>query len=60
MGFPVSFERIAVKAKWNWRKFLENLKKQGIKVSQETYEEALRLRKSLGHRVKVFELEYED
>jgi hypothetical protein len=60
MGYPVSFERIAMKAKWNWRKFLQNLKKQGIKVSQETYEEALRLRKSLGHRVKVFELEYEE
>jgi hypothetical protein len=60
MGYPISFDRISLRAKWNWKKFLEKLKKQGIEVSQETYEEALRLRKNLGHVVKVFELEYEE
>jgi hypothetical protein len=60
MGYPISFDRISLRAKWNWKKFLEKLKKQGIEVTRETYEEALRLRKNLGHVVKVFELEYED
>jgi hypothetical protein len=60
LGFPMSFDRISLKAKWNWKKFLQMLKEQGIKVSQETYEEALKLRKSLGHKVKVIELEYEE
>jgi hypothetical protein len=64
LGFPISFSRISLKAKWNWRKFLEDIRKQGIKVSKETYEEALRIRKALrniiGDKVKVLELEYEE
>jgi hypothetical protein len=60
MGYPVSFERIAMKAKWNWRKFLRKLKERGIGVTQETREEAMRLRRALGQQVGVLGLEYEE
>jgi 2-iminoacetate synthase ThiH len=51
MGFPASIERIAMKAKWNWRKFFRKLKERGIEVIWKTYEEVLELRKNLGDQV---------